>query len=162
MNKFLIRIAKVLPIVYALPLTGQTITEEALPFFEKYCYKCHSEEERIRGDLDLKDFTLEETLIKDRDYWLDILELVETEEMPTKEPLPTPTEREHFVTWLNSRLNEVDWSKVKHAGHVTMPRLTKREYNNTMRDLLGVDIKPGSILFDDGEGQSGFTSDRTC
>lgn len=69
-------------------------------------------------------------------------------------------ERAALVKWLDTKLNSIDWSSIKHAGHVTIPRLNKTEYNNTMRDLLGVDIKPGNLFSDDGEGQSGFTTDR--
>ncbi|MFC5051431.1 DUF1592 domain-containing protein [Rubritalea spongiae] len=133
----------------------------AEPFFQSYCYRCHSADEKTKGDVDLKEFASDASITKDRDMWLDILYLVETEEMPTKEPLPTAAERAAFVEWLDSKVNSVDWSKVKHAGYVPMPRLTKKEYNNTMRDLLGVDVQPGHILFEDGEGNSGFTTDRS-
>jgi len=141
--------------------SAQTFESMAIPFMEDYCYKCHSEDERVRGDLDLLHHSMAESLVKDREVWLDILEQVETEEMPTKKPLPSAEERAKFVEWLRGEVDSVDWSKVKYAGHVAMPRLTKREYNNTMRDLLGVDVKPGHILFEDGEGTSGFTSDRS-
>ncbi len=46
------------------------------------------------------------------------------------------------------------------VGRVTLPRLTKAEYNNTLRDLLGVDFQRGGMLLDDGQGLSGFTNDR--
>lgn len=135
--------------------------ELAKPFMQEFCYKCHSADKKIKGDLDLTDFSMAKSLIKDADIWRDILEQVETEEMPTKDPLPSSEERAKFVKWLKGELNSVDWTKVKHAGHVSMPLLTKREYNNTIRDLLGVDVQAGYILFDDGEGHSGFTTDRS-
>jgi len=141
--------------------SGNYITK-AEPFFQSYCISCHGTEgEKIRGDLDLREFASDESIIKDRDIWFTILEQIETEEMPTKKPFPSDTERADFVEWLHAKLNEIDWSKVKHAGHVTMPRLTKQEYVNTIRDLLGMDVRPGYILFDDGEGNSGFTTDRS-
>jgi len=151
----LLGVYSLLPHLYA-----ESFTDYAMPFMQEFCYKCHSEDEKVKGDIDLAEFTSPESIVKDREIWMDILEQVETEEMPTKKPLPTPQEREEFVTWLKDKLNEVDWSKVKYAGHVPMPLLTKQEYNNTMRDLLGVDVQPGSILFEDGEGHSGFTTDR--
>src|SRR5206468_3337764 len=41
-----------------------------------------------------------------------------------------------------------------------IPRLTRDEYNNTMRDLLGIDFQPGRELTPDGEGTSGFNTGR--
>jgi len=141
-------------------LGAQTFHDYAQPFMKEFCHKCHGGEEKVRGDFKITDYAMEKSLIKDRDVWLVILEQVETEEMPTKKPFPTAEEREKFIHWLTAKLDEVDWSKVKHAGHVAMPLLTKKEYNNTLRDLLGVDVKSGDILFEDGEGESGFTTDR--
>ncbi|BDS06510.1 filamin [Oceaniferula spumae] len=130
------------------------------PLLKEYCYKCHGEGKKLKGDLDLTTFTSEKEVFAKRKIWLEVLYQIESEEMPTKEPLPTAEERKAMVAWLNKKLNNVDWSKVRDAGHVTIPRLTKTEYNNTMRDLLGVDLRAGHILSDDGEGQSGFTTDR--
>lgn len=43
---------------------------------------------------------------------------------------------------------------------MTLPRLTRAEYRNTLRDLLGVDLRAGEDLPEDGEGPSGFVNDR--
>jgi len=131
------------------------------PFFEGYCYSCHGTGDKIRGDIDLLDFASDESIVEDRETWELILELVETEEMPTKKPLPSSVERAEFVEWLHGKLNEVDWSEVQYAGHVALPLLNKQEYNNTVRDLLGVDMDAGEKLLADGEGESGFTTDRS-
>lgn len=133
---------------------------EIQPLLKDYCYSCHGEGEKLRGDLDLTPYSNKHSLFKDRKIWIEILHQIETEEMPTKKPFPTNAERQKLVKYLNDQLNSVDWSKIKHAGHVTLPRLNKREYKNTMRDLLGIDLDSGHLLSADGEGQSGFTTDR--
>jgi len=137
-----------------------TFEEHVLPLMERYCYDCHGGGEKIKGDLDLTPYQTGDQVFRDRDAWLHILEQIETEEMPTKDPLPTDEERAFLVKWIDQRLNDIDWSKVREAGHVTIARLNNTEYENTLRDLLGVETKAGATFSQDGEGQSGFTTDR--
>ena len=134
--------------------------EHIQPLISKYCYSCHGEGKKLRGDLDLTPYQKDTQVFEERDEWLYILEQIETEEMPTKEPLPTDEERALMVNWIHQRLNDIDWSQIREAGHVTIPRLNKREYSNTMRDLFGFDTYAGEALSADGEGQNGFTTDR--
>lgn len=129
------------------------------PLLEEYCFRCHGEEKQ-KGDVQLSSFHTKRMLIEEHRLWREVIHLIRSEEMPEEEPLPTPAERALLVDWLEQTLNEIDWSEVRNPGRVTMPRLTKTEYNNTMRDLLGIDIQPGNNFSEDGEGQSGFTNDR--
>jgi hypothetical protein len=80
--------------------------------------------------------------------------------MPPKKPLPSDIERQEIIAHLRKGVESADWSRMKGVEHLTLPRLTKSEYNNTLRDLLGVDFEPGGLLLDDGPGLSGFTNDR--
>ena len=141
-------------------LATVSFEDQILPMLEEYCYRCHGESEKIKGDVDLTAFQTEESIFQERRVWLDVLDQIESEEMPTKDPLPSRKERELLVSWIDAKINAVDWTKVKDAGHVTIPLLNKAEYNNTVRDLLGISGEPGRIFSDDGEGQSGFTTDR--
>lgn len=140
-------------------LASLSYENDIRPLLEEYCYRCHGEEKQ-KGDIQLSSFHTKRTLLKEHRLWQDVLHVVREEEMPEEEPLPSPEERRMLVDWLEHTLNEIDWSEVRNPGHVTMPRLTKVEYNNTMRDLLGFDFNPGNVFSEDGEGQSGFTNDR--
>ncbi len=140
-------------------LASLSYENDIRPILEEYCYRCHGEEKQ-KGDVQLSSFHTKRTLLKEHRLWQDVIHVVREEEMPDEEPLPSPEERRMLVEWLEQTLNEIDWSEVKNPGHVTMPRLTKVEYNNTMRDLLGFDFNPGNVFNPDGEGQSGFTNDR--
>ena len=133
--------------------------DDIRPLLEEYCFRCHGEEKQ-KGDVQLSSFHTKRSLIEEHKLWQEVVHLIKSEEMPEEEPLPSAAERALLVDWLEHTLNEIDWSKVKNPGRVTMPRLTKKEYNNTMRDLLGNDIQPGNTLSEDGEGQSGFNNDR--
>jgi hypothetical protein len=161
-QKFAFIAALWLPCCFALhgsDTASADFKSDIRPLLEEYCFRCHGEEKQ-KGDVQLSSFHDKRSLMKEHKLWQSVIELVENEEMPDEEPLPSPEERALLVDWLRNTLDEIDWSKVKNPGHVTMPRLTKAEYNNTMRDLLGFDFNPGNFFSEDGEGQSGFTNDR--
>ena len=132
---------------------------EIQPLLEKYCYKCHDGEVQ-KGEFRLDTYSSFGQVLKDRKKWLKVLEQLKSREMPTKEPLPGDAEYDHLVRWVDKAVNDVDWEKRKHPGHVTLPRLTNVEYDRTIRDLLGMQIGASRIFPADGEGKSGFTNDR--
>jgi len=132
---------------------------EMQPLLEKYCYKCHDDDTQ-KGDVNLLPYTATSQVIADRKIWLRVLEQLESREMPTKDPLPTGEEYEALINWVDGTLNHIDWTEHRNPGHVTIPRLTKREYGNTMRELLGIDLDLELRFSEDGEGRSGFDNDR--
>lgn len=146
-------------VVGAATKGSDSFENDIRPLLEEYCFRCHGEKKQ-KGDVQLSSFHTKRMLLEEHKLWQEVIHQIKSEEMPDEEPLPTPAERALIVDWLEQTLNEIDWSKVKNPGRVTMPRLTKTEYNNTMSDLLGVDIRPGDTFSEDGEGQSGFTNDR--
>ncbi|MHC4993636.1 MAG: DUF1592 domain-containing protein [Planctomycetota bacterium] len=133
--------------------------EPVKPLFEKYCYGCHNPDKK-KGKLDLTPFTTREAILQEPKLWEEVLLLIEEEEMPPKGEMPTGAERVKMAHWVDQTIHELDWSKHKNPGHVTIPRLTRAEYNHTMRDLLGIDLQPGLLFGEDGQGASGFTNDR--
>jgi hypothetical protein len=129
------------------------------PLLKTYCLECHNADKK-KGDVDLSHFGPSTSVLENFKLWQTMLQQVEEEEMPPKKPLPAEAERAQIVTFLRQGMDSVDWSQQKGIGRVTLPRLTKSEYNNTLRDLLGIDFEPGKLLLDDGPGLSGFTNDR--
>ncbi len=129
------------------------------PLLGKYCLDCHNAE-TMKGDVDLTHFGSPEKVLEDFKLWQTVLQQIEEEEMPPKKPLPSTAERAELAGWARHALASIDWSKQRGVERVTLPRLNKQEYNNTVRDLLGIDFQPGYRLLDDGPGLSGFTNDR--
>ncbi|MBE7494597.1 MAG: DUF1592 domain-containing protein [Verrucomicrobiaceae bacterium] len=142
-----------------LAITASAHAADLRPLLEKYCLDCHNADKQ-KGDVDLTHFGSPQNMMKEFKLWQTMLQQVEEEEMPPKKPLPSAAEREEIVAFLRKGIDSVDWSTQKGIEHVTLPRLTKTEYNNTLRDLLGIDFEPGKLLLDDGPGLSGFTNDR--
>ena len=152
------------PVFFFLALTTVESAggEEAIlsRFLRQYCVSCHGADEE-KGDIRLDDaWTDFADPVEHRETWLAILEQLETREMPPDDPIPSEREYEEIAKVVEARANRIDWTKVRHPGHVTLPRLTRVEYSNTMRDLLGIDPDAGRFLSPDGEGKSGFTNDR--
>jgi mono/diheme cytochrome c family protein len=138
---------------------GSRFAREARPFLETHCLNCHDPDSR-KGDLDLSAFGSPAAVQAEFRLWQTVLRQVEEEEMPPRAPLPSPEERAAFVRWIRDTLDAIDWSRHRGVARLTLPRLTKAEYNHTLRDLLGIDLRPGDRLLDDGPGLSGFTNDR--
>ena len=104
---------------------------------EKYCYECHGPEKqkaKIRFD------TLS-TELENAETWHDTLDQLNLGEMPPhKAKQPTAKEREKLSVWINELLKDLAEQKRFEKGRVTMRRLTRYEYANTMRDLLGIEL----------------------
>lgn len=142
-----------------LILPALTLAAEPTAWLEKYCIDCHNAD-RKKGGVDLTAIASKQDVISGISLWQTMLQQVEDEEMPPKKPLPSDIERQEIIAYLRNGIESADWSRMKGVEHLTLPRLTKVEYNNTLRDLLGVDFEPGRLLLDDGPGLSGFTNDR--
>jgi hypothetical protein len=70
-------------------------------------------------------------------------------QMPPKGmPAPTAAERELIATWIDAKLSKADCD-LRDPGRVTLRRLNRAEYNNTIRDLLGIDRPEGTRPADD-------------
>lgn len=109
------------------------------PFLQQYCYDCHGADVQKAG-VNLQALMGEEgPKIEDRREWETILELILSREMPPeKKPQPTETLRQEVGDYLAAHLDSFDCSGPVDPGSVTARRLNRIEYQNTIRDLLGV------------------------
>lgn len=112
------------------------------PLMAKYCYDCHGGA-KTEADLSLVEFKTPEQILKERKRWNVLLQKVETGAMPLEEAKlhPTKEERKALVDWIAATLTDVDCSGSPDPGRVTLRRLNRREYRNTVRDLVGIDYE---------------------
>src|SRR4030095_11366023 len=123
-----------------------------VPFLEKHCTSCHGAEKQ-KADLTLHEYRDELSLLKKRKIWKHVIEMVESEEMPPDDkPQPTKEERAAFVVSAKAVFTNYDKTAKPDPGRVTIRRLNREEYNNTLRDLLGVDTRPANDFPSDGVG----------
>ena len=73
-----------------------------------------------------------------------------------REHRPTDDEIIKLTSWVRKTIDEFDYESVKDPGRHALRRLNKAEYNNTIRDLTGVDLKPAEHFSGDGAGGEGF------
>ena len=122
------------------------------PLLEKYCYDCHADgvnKGKFAMD-DHKDFA---SLRSDMKLWDHVRQMLVTHVMPPKnKPKPTLEERDALVRWIDDSVFWFDPAQPD-PGHMTMRRLNRTEYNNTIRDLLLIyDVQPADEFPPDDTG----------
>ena len=111
------------------------------PFVAKHCVQCHGPKKKNAG-LALHIYTDEKSILKDRKKWHEVVRMVHGSEMPPeKQPRPDLKDSEAFLKAINDIFVVADTTGKRDPGRVTMRRLNRTEYNNTIRDLVGVDFK---------------------
>jgi len=125
--------------------------DKITPFLATYCNGCHNAT-KAAGGLTLDAFQSEAHARRDRRTWESVQQAILTGEMPPrKKPQPSETEKAMFLAW-TERLLAVDCGSPKDPGRVTLRRLNRAEYNNTIRDLCGVDFHPADDFPTDDVG----------
>ena len=133
------------PLVLALGSLG--VLPAAVPyeaFIEKHCARCHGPEKE-KGDLRFDKLSRDFKLGADTHHWAEAMEQVNSGEMPPKkdkEPKPTQAEIAAFVSDLDARLKEGKAARMAARPPVTHYRLSRKEYQNTVYDLLGARYNP--------------------
>ena len=128
------------------------------PLLAKYCLGCHATAKK-EGDLDLERFTTVASIRRDVKPWQHLIEQVEAEEMPPREkPQPTAEERNRLVAWTRGFLDAEARARTGDPGRTLLRRLSNAEYDATIRDLTGVDLRPAREFPADGAGGEGFTN----
>ncbi len=130
-----------LGLLLAGSLSAQDFAEEVLPFLQQHCLRCHGEEVQeaeFRIDQLSRDFLRGD----DKAAWLEVLDRVSSGEMPPEEEMdrPSAAESARLVQLLSKCLLEGEAGRLAARGPVSYHRLTRKEYANTIRDLLGVDF----------------------
>lgn len=129
---------------------------DILTFFESHCLECHAEESQ-EGELDLKSTLAAHPLVRNRELWLKVSQYVEMGAMPPSESeQPSSEERATLVAWVDHMLSTFDYETVKSPGFEPARRLSHHEYDATIRDLLGLDLRPAEKFPNDSSGTSGF------
>lgn len=124
---------------------------KVLPVLNQHCWDCHGDG-ATKGDVSLEGFTNVTAIVQDRKLWERVLHNIETGEMPPKKRKPLATEEKQVVTaWLDQVLFPVDPDRPD-PGRVTLRRLNRSEYNNTIRDLVGVSFHPAEDFPEDDVG----------
>ena len=141
-------------------------TNEILPLIEKYCMDCH-DSVVAKGDLDLERFDSRPKVITSMALWTRMARRVDENSMPPKDEIrPTDEEKKKILDWIktaeadNGHCNQLasQESANWYPGYVMSRRLTRQEYENTLSDLLGLDLQVADNFPEDGSGGEGFNT----
>ena len=126
------------------------------PLFQKHCHGCHGPE-KAKGKLRIDQLNPDLLKGNDGDHWRDVLDRLNFGDMPpAKEPALKKEDRELMTAWLTQERGRAALAK-NQATHFR--RLTRREYERTLQDLLGLSIEFGTRLPEDGRSKDGFRND---
>jgi hypothetical protein len=121
---------------------ADVFAREVAPLLTKYCIKCHGGP-RPKGELALDKFKDELAALKKPQIWEKVAHNLRSGDMPPEgKPRPTTKEMETITAWIDKGLAAADCRKNKDPGRVTIRRLNRVEYKNTVRDLAGIDFRP--------------------
>ena len=148
------------------PDSSPSFEKDVRPIVLENCITCHNPEKK-KGDLDLTRFKTAQSALEDEAIWEGVAQKLRAGQMPPKrvERKLSIEDRKKILAWVAAHLEsgENDCDKIAtdrnnrfYRGYVMSRRLTRFEYNNTIRDLLGVDLHLDEMLPADGAGGEGF------
>ncbi len=123
-------------------LAGADFEKDIAPFLETHCYECH-DDLSTKGELDLSRFFTEDEVMADRPIWASVYEKIESHQMPPPKEgnQPSHAERAAVLAWIEDIAARPDPDLgERDPGKPVLRRLTRLEYNNTIRDLFGLDL----------------------
>ena len=135
-------------IVTQLTITPITANETFEGFIRQYCLRCHGPQKE-QGDIRFDNLSRDFRSGLDTQHWAEALDKINSGEMPPDDqPQPSQDEISKFVMTLDSRIKQGRAARMATRPAVSHYRLSRKEYQNTVYDLLGVrydPTKPGEL-----------------
>jgi len=131
-------------------------TTTVRPFLDAYCVNCHGGE-KPAAQFDLRAYSNLNTVVRDYRHWALALDRLTAMTMPPK-PVkqPAPEARQAVIDWIDAMRKNEARKNAGDPGVVLARRLSNSEYNCTIRDLTGVDIRPTREFPVDPANPAGF------
>ncbi len=126
--------------------------QQVTPFLKRNCILCHQAKNATAG-LDLSKYGTAELAWQHPEMWEKVSARLLDGTMPPKGlPRPPMEQRDAVLNWIRDGLENLARNAKPDPGRVTARRLNRVEYNNTVRDLLGVDFQPAANFPADDAG----------
>ncbi|MCO8124463.1 DUF1592 domain-containing protein [Stieleria sp. TO1_6] len=120
-----------------------------LPLLRNYCYDCHDSS----SEIDLESDDRAASLQSNRSRWSQAIAHLRLGSMPPEDgPEMDAATRDRMMRMIDALANAVDCVQNPNAGRVALRRLNRTEYQNTIRDLTGVDYQPAADFPGDDVG----------
>ena len=137
----------------AAQLLDTRFATQVKPLLTQYCFGCHGNGKH-KGDVTLDKYNTWKEVQADKQTWQTVMDVLGQGIMPPEEkPQPNKIEKEAISAWAAQAMDYIDCTGPRDPGHVTIHRLNRTEYNNTIRDLVGVaDFQPADDFPADDTG----------
>jgi hypothetical protein len=139
----------------AAPDAAQEFSRSIRPVLQQNCAGCHNPS-LPANRIDFLSARTAQDIETKRGMWWSVAVQLRNRTMPPVASKLTEEDRLRVATWVENRLKETACSAGDYAGAVAPRRLNRREYRNTIRDLLGVDLAVADIFPADESGGAGF------
>ncbi len=128
-----------------------------LPLLTEHCFDCHGSAKQ-EGMLKLSDDSSLQTIAKNYRAWEIVLQRIKAEEMPPKDAPKQPSldQRRAIIEWIQSFRDYEAKRNAGDPGIVLARRLSNAEFDFSIRDLTGVDIRPTREFPVDPANEEGF------
>src|SRR5205823_6573415 len=119
--------------------TNSTLEKIAQPFFAEHCTSCHGEKKQ-KGELRVDTLRIDFDSPKIMGHWEEIMNRINSGDMPPDDkPRPKADDIARVSEWIAGQLRDADSAKNSSSSErVAFRKLSREEYANTIRDLLGV------------------------
>ena len=135
---------------------ARRFTQTVRPFVATFCVGCHSGP-RPEASFDLQRYATMQSVVEDFPHWALVLGKLTAKEMPPRETKQPPEElRQQVIEWITALRKNEARKNPGDPGPVLARRLSNAEYNYTIRDLTGVDLRPAREFPVDPANQAGF------
>lgn len=120
--------------------------QPSVVFLTKHCRECHSGAD-AQGDFNLDDLAFDFAVETNRQQWMNVLRQVADGTMPPPDqPRPAEAEVAEFSRLITEQVTSALKEQYAAVGRVVLRRLSRAEYENTVRDLLGVEVDLSDLL----------------
>ena len=121
------------------------------PILAEFCSGCHSGSAG-KAKVAFDQFPSDRELLESSELWWKALRQLRGGLMPPREePQPSPEQKRQIADWIKTFAFRIDPANPD-PGRVTVRRLNRNEYRNTIRDLIGVDFKTDAEFPPDDTG----------
>ncbi len=142
--------AAILPV--AMAATDPVFDSAVTPFLNAHCAACHGGKVKMAG-VTVDALREPASVATQTEKWERVLAKMRSGEMPpVGRPKPASSDVAKVTAWIENELDRVVVGSQPDPGRVTAHRLNRAEYNNSVRDLLGVELRPADEFPADDAG----------
>ncbi len=149
--------AKTRPAAQPRTALEQQFAGTVRPFLQTYCVSCHSSA-KPQAQLDLTAYASMNSVMRDAPHWSLVLDKLAAKQMPPPNvgKQPSDAQRNAVIAWVRAARKLEALRNAGDPGPVLARRLSNAEYDYTIRDLTGVDMRPTREFPVDPANQEGF------